>query len=215
MKIESRGRTFEIEPNSKPYLLKRMISDGFDITVLFIIFILLSYLITASPLGETFRTHQQKCSEIQQQVIREHEGNAEEIRRILNENSEYRDEIFAASLHGYLLKAVAAAIGEAFLFLVIPLTNEKRMTLGRRMTGLVVFSERFQSCCSGLQVFYRFMFTFLIESIAVYPWTGLYTFLLIPVIRLTVMMLNRKNKTICDFVTSTMIIEGASYSELR
>ena len=37
-------------------------------------------------------------------------------------------------------------------------------------------------------------------------------FLLVPVIRFIVMMLNRKDKTVLDYVTSTMVIEKMSYS---
>ncbi|MBQ4254350.1 MAG: RDD family protein [Erysipelotrichaceae bacterium] len=215
MKVESRGHTFDIAPNSKPYLLKRMISDGFDIVTLLFVFVLLSNLISASPLGETFRSHLQACSDIQKQVSELYPGNSEAIREALSASEVYRNELFAVELHGFLLKVLAAFISEAVLFLAIPLLSAKRTTLGKKMTGISLFSERTQGRASKLQVFYRFMFTFMVESVLAYPWTGLYTFLLIPVIRITVMMLNRNNKTICDYVTSTMLIEDMSFAELR
>ncbi len=215
MKVESRGHTFDIVANSKPYLLKRMISDGFDIVTLFIAFVLLSNLISASPLGETFRSHLKTCSDIQKQISELYPGNAEAIREALSASEVYRNELFAVELHGFLLKVLAGFIGEAVLFLAIPLLSVKRTTLGKKMTETSLFSERSQGRASRFQVFYRFMFTFMIESVLAYPWTGLYTFLLIPVIRITVMMLNRNNKTICDYVTSTMVIEDMSFAELR
>ncbi len=45
--------------------------------------------------------------------------------------------------------------------------------------------------------------------------TGTLTFLLVAVIRLTEMLLNRKNKTLCDFLTGIMIIETMSYDGIN
>ena len=48
MKAEVQGKTIEIEPNSKPYLLKRIIADGFDTVLIFGLFMLFAALIMQS-----------------------------------------------------------------------------------------------------------------------------------------------------------------------
>ena len=65
---------------------------------------------------------------------------------------------------------------------------------------------------SRLTVFFRFLFIFLIDGAFFYLFTGVYTFLLVPVLRLTEMLFNKKNKTICDALTGVMIIEKLSYN---
>ena len=61
----------------------------------------------------------------------------------------------------------------------------------------------------------RFLFIYLFDSLALYLFTGLLTFLLVPVLRLIQMLLNRKHKTIVDYMTATMIIEKASYNGIN
>ena len=44
MKREFRGTQIELEPNSRPYLLKRILADGFDIAAIFALFMLFTLL---------------------------------------------------------------------------------------------------------------------------------------------------------------------------
>ena len=61
------------------------------------------------------------------------------------------------------------------------------------------------------QALFRFLFVLLIDSLGLYLITGILTFLLVPVLRLTQMLLNKKNKTICDFLTGVTMIDALSY----
>ena len=104
---------------------------------------------------------------------------------------------------------------ETILFLIIPLSNSHKATLGRLLTGIVLFNEQTQNVATVYQVILRFVFVYLIDSLGFYPWTGIYSFLAVPVLRLSCMLLNqKKNKTICDIATGTMLIEKMSYTKL-
>ena len=61
----------------------------------------------------------------------------------------------------------------------------------------------------------HYLFIFLIDSLGLYLFTGILTFLMVPVVRLMEMLLNKKNKTICDFVTGIMVIEKLSYNGIH
>ena len=201
----------DLEPNSKPYLLKRIISDGFDTVAVFILFILIFLAVLSSPLAKTYKSHFENYKQIEESVIGEFGDDTDAISESLKNDAYYLDERFAANLHGYLLKLLAGFIAEAAVILVIPLITKTRGTPGKILTKIMPFSERRQARASALQIIGRFAFIFIIDSAVIYLITGIYTFLLVPVIRLIVMMLNKKNKTICDAVTGITVIEQLSY----
>ena len=51
MKADVRGTQIELPPNSPPYLLKRMVADGFDIALIFLLFTIFTMLLFSSPLA--------------------------------------------------------------------------------------------------------------------------------------------------------------------
>ncbi len=212
MKNGTNDVKLDLEPNSKPYLLKRIISDGFDTVMIFVLFMALSALIFASPLANVYNTHYENYKKIQDSVKEEYGDDAAAITEKLNNDWTYRDEQFAANLHGYVLKLLAGFIAEAAVLLIIPLISRMRGTPGKLMTGLILFNEKRQTKASRLSIFFRFLFIFIIDSAILYLFTGILTFLLVPVIRLMEILFNKKNKTICDAVTGVMIIEKLSYN---
>ncbi len=215
MKASVNGRQIELEPNSKPYLLKRIAADGADVFLIFVLFMVLTLVLMNTPLAENYQRHFDRYTAIENAVKEEYHTDAEAIAQALNSNSEYLDERFAASLHGYLMKAIACVLAETPVLLLVPLLNRKRATPGKLMTGVMPFNERRQRRITWYQVMFRFLFVFLIDSLALYFVTGILTFLLVPVLRLTQMLLNEKNKTFCDYLTGVTIIETLSYDGIN
>ena len=210
-----RGTQIEIEPNSRPFLLKRLVADGFDTVLIFGLYLAFTFLILRTPLADTYHLHVNTADAMVKEAAEKYQGDAEAIAAELNGSETYRNEALAANLHGYLLKALAIFAAEGILLLAVPLLNRERMTAGKRLAGVMPFNERRQSLARGIQIFNRFLFVFLLDSLALYLLTGTMTFLLVPVIRLTEMLLNRKNKTVCDFLTGIMIIEKLSYDGIN
>ena len=200
-----------LEPNSKPYLLKRIISDGFDTVLIFVLFMILSASVFASPLASVYNTHYENYKRVQNEAVEEYGGDAEAITNKLKSDGYYLDEQFAANLHAYLLKLLAGFIAEAAVLLIVPLVSTQRGTPGKLMTGIIPYNEKKQTKASRPAIIARFVFVFLIDSAFFYLFTGIFTFLLIPVIRLIEMLFNKKNKTICDAVSGIMMIEKLSY----
>ncbi|MBO4218569.1 MAG: RDD family protein [Erysipelotrichaceae bacterium] len=215
MQREINGKTIDIEPNCRPHILKRIAADGFDITTVFIVFMALTYLLVNTPLANTYNEHYARYKAIEQQITEQYHGDSQAISAALSADEEYLDEVLAANLHGYVLKAYAALAAEALFLLIIPLANRRRSTLGRMMTGTMLFDERRQAKAAWHQALSRFLFAYLFDSLALYLLTGLLTFLLVVVLRLIQMLLNRKYKTIVDYMTGTMIIEQASYNGIN
>ena len=80
---DSNEKKLDLEPNSKPYLLKRLISDGFDTVLIFLLFMLLSALIFQTPLANTYNSHYENYKNIEDGVKAEFEGNPEAITEII------------------------------------------------------------------------------------------------------------------------------------
>ena len=216
MKADVNGTQIELEPNSRPYLLKRIIADGFDTVLIFILFLAFFWLLLESPLSEKYRAHEERSRAIALETAAAVGNDAEALSEALNADTEYRDELLAANPRRYLLEAAACFTAEALVLLAFPLSGKYRTTPGKRMTGVMPFNERRRSRATWPQIVYRFLFVFLIDSLALYLYTGILTFLLVPVLRLTEMLLNGKDhKTVCDFVTGIKIIEKLSYDGIN
>ena len=200
-----------MENNTRPFLLKRFAADGFDITCLFVLFMLLSVLLRNTALFATYNMHVANYMAIQQEVVASNDW--EDVNEILNNDERYQNEVFAAVLHSNLIAIFIGFIGETVLYLIIPLIDKDGLTLGKKLCGIMLFDERRQTKARKWQIVYRFVLNVLAGA-ALYPWTGIYTFLLYPVLRFIVLILNRKNKTLCDLLTSTMLIERESYSSI-
>lgn len=209
------GKEIQLDPNSKPFLAKRLIADGFDTVLLFGLFMLLTAWIMATPLAGTYTAHYERYSMIEIETAAAYNNDAARISEALSGNEEYRSERFAAALHSYILKAVCCLAAELVLFLVIPLLRKDRATVGKILTGVMPFHLRRQARAEWYQILYRFLFIFIIDSLALYLFTGIWTFVLVPVIRLSEMLLNRNNRTVCDGVTGIMIIEKLSYNGIN
>lgn len=198
--------------NSKPVLLKRFISDGFDLMSLFLVFMLLMYMIMNTSISDTYRKHLTNYLRIELEVV-DKAVDADEVSEMLNNNKQYQDEVFTANLHGFVLKVWALFISEVILYLFVPMLNRNYLTLGKILTGVMLFDESRQTKASKGQVILRFVFIYM-ASIFLYQWTDIYTFLLVAVIRLIVIMLNEKDKTLCDYVSGTMLIDKETYSSI-
>ena len=215
MKAEAQGKTIEIEPNSKPYLLKRIIADGFDTVLIFGLFMLFTALIVRSPFANAYNGHLERYLALEQEVKAAYGSDAAGITEALNGNREYLDERFAAELNGYLLKASAGFLATLPVLLAVPLLNRNRATPGKLMTGIMPFHERRQRRAVWYQIFLRFLFVFLIDCLGLYLLTGIWTFVLVPVIRLIEILCSRKNKTILDMMSGILIIEKLSYNGIN
>ena len=212
MKADVGGTQIELRPNSPPYLLKRMVSDGFDIALIFVLFTLLTMLLLKTPLADAYHAHYERCRVIESETAEAYPGDAAAVSAALRANSEYRDEHLASGLRLYLVKAVACFLAELPVLLVVPLLNRNRCTPGNLMTGIMPCCESRRSRARRSHAVSTFLFVFLIDSLGLYLLTEMLTFLLVPGLRLTEMLLNRKKyKTVCDFLTGTTMIEKLSY----
>lgn len=214
MKEEAQEKSVEFESNSKPYLAKRLIADGFDTVLIFGLFMLFVFLLMQSPLAGAYNRHYDRYREIETETKDMFGGDAVLAAEALKANAEYSDERFAASLNSFVLKAYAGFMAAVPVLLAVPLLNKYRATPGKLMTGIMPLHERRQRSAVWYQILSRFLII-VITGLGAYLIVGVWTFVLVPVIRLTVLLCSKKNKTILDMITGIMIIEKLSYSGIK
>ena len=95
MKAEVNGTTIELTPNSKPYLLKRILADGLDTVLLFGLFMLFTMLVLKTPLADVYHSHFDRYSAIEKETAEALGNDAEAVSAALNSNDEYKNERFA------------------------------------------------------------------------------------------------------------------------
>lgn len=212
MEADLTGNTVEIERNSKPYLLKRLIADGFDTVLIFGLFLLFTALMMQSALAANYNSHYERFTAIEKETVEACGGNAETAAAALSADREYLDERFAASFNSYVLKAAAAFPACALVLLAVPLVNRQRATPGKLMTGVMPFNEKRRRSALWYQILLRFLFVYFIDGLGLYLFTGIWTFVLVPVLRLIEILCSKKDKAVCDAITGIMIIEKLSYS---
>ena len=187
--------------NRPPLLLLRLIADGFDLALIFVLFLLLTALLLKTPLASAYHAHAASAAAIAQAGQEAAES--------------YLSERFAANLHSYLLKSAACLAAESAVLLLVPLCRRDRATPGKAMCALMPFGEKRQSRASRSQIVLRFLFVFVLDSLLLYLVTGIASFPLVALLRLTELLLNRKTqKTLCDWITGIRIIEKSSYDGL-
>ena len=161
MNNASQDEKVRIEPNSKPYLFKRLISDAFDILVVFILFMVLSNVFLSTPLANTYKEHYDNYKKVESNYVEQYGNDAKAITDALNNDSYYLDERFAANLHSYLIKLLAGFIAEAVVFLAFPLIFKARGTPGKLLMRIMPFCERRQTRATIPSIFGKFAFIFI------------------------------------------------------
>lgn len=247
MEISVKGKTFEIEPNSKPYFLKHLIALLADTLILFGFFFGLFAWFVNTPLADTYNRYKNEIVLIQDKTLLETEYGYKDYTadpaqyptykvytddmgsyivlvkkdateeqknayiKAINSNQNYKDCIFGCDLHNYLICALAFAVSETVLFLIIPLIDKKRRTIGKIVVNISLYSIKNQSYAYWYHVMFRWLLTLVFETLVLFPFLSMYTFIAVPVIEIVFSLINTENRSLRDVCTLTKLIEDKSY----
>lgn len=128
----------------------------------------------------------------------------------------YADISFKYSLAGFGYVCLSGFISELVFFLIIPLTNKKRATIGQLFARLQVISVKYQDRALWYQLLGRFIFVFLIESVLPYLILNNWLMLVVPIVLIIIAAINKKNnRALQDIISGTMIIHQKSFTPLK
>ena len=134
----------------------------------------------------------------------------------LKNNSTYQARYLTYKATRYGLTMLAAGSSELVLFLLIPLMNKRRATLGRfvAITSLINVKE---VKAKWWQVLVRFLFILVVETaLPLYFLTELGALLVVIIVNLIVTLISRKtSRTLRDYVSFTKIINKNSFKPIN
>ena len=134
----------------------------------------------------------------------------------LKNNSTYQARYLTYKATRYGLTMLAAGSSELVLFLLIPLLNKRRATLGRfvAITSLINVKE---VKAKWWQVLVRFLFILVVETaLPLYFLTELGALLVVIIVNLIVTLISRKtSRTLRDYVSFTKIINKNSFKPIN
>ena len=134
----------------------------------------------------------------------------------LKNNSTYQARYLTYKATRYGLTMLAAGGSELVLFLLIPLLNKRRATLGRFVAITSLISTK-EVKAKWWQVLVRFLFILVVETaLPLYFLTELGALLVVIVINLIVTLISRKtSRTLRDYVSFTRIINKNSFKPIN
>lgn len=129
----------------------------------------------------------------------------------------YKNLSFDYSLVEYGLMMLAGFIAGSILFLLVPLVNKRRATLGKLAAGTMLINSKYETRARWYQIVGRFAFQYLIEWAALYLLISsmLLYFLIVPIVLYIISLFNKKGRAIHDFVSRTMVIDAKTFVPLE
>lgn len=134
-----------------------------------------------------------------------------EYKRIINANPYYKDYTFYYQVNTYAVIITCGIILEFIFLVVVPLCNKKRATIGELMCGLQLISTKREDKAAWYQMVGRFLFVVVFESVAPFLIIGIWIVLAIPVITLIIRQFNKNNRSLCDFISFSRLIESKTF----
>ena len=134
----------------------------------------------------------------------------------------YKSSLFNYQMCDFGIIALAGGISETVLFLVIPLLNKNRATLGKLSAGLQVINSKYIVRAKWYQMTGRYLWVYAVESalpLLFLPSVGflsntIMTFTVVPIVLFLITLTNKDRRTLHDFVCRTRVIDKRTFVPL-
>lgn len=132
----------------------------------------------------------------------------------LNANETYSSLKLAYTVNTFVLVLGSLFVSETVFFLVIPLLNKRRASIGFLFAGGRMISKKYVDKARWYQVLGRFAFIFLIDSALFYFAIGEAGLLFVPFITLLFRLFSKNRRALHDFASGIMIIDYKTFVPL-
>ena len=134
----------------------------------------------------------------------------------LKNNGTYQSRYLSYKATYYGLLMLAAGSSELVLFLIIPLANKRRATIGRFIAITSLISSK-EVKAKWWQVLVRFLFILVVETaLPLFYLTEIVALLIVSTINLIIVLISQKSyRTLRDYVSFTKIIDKNSFKPIN
>ena len=134
----------------------------------------------------------------------------------LKNNGTYQSRYLSYRATYYGLLMLAAGSSELVLFLLIPLFNKRRATIGRFVAITSLISTK-EVSAKWWQILLRFLFILVVETaLPLFYLTEFGALIIVSIINLSIVLVSRKSyRTLRDYVSFTKIIDKNSFKPIN
>lgn len=113
------------------------------------------------------------------------------------------------------LVSLSATISETIFFLIIPLIDKKRRTIGKIVAKTQPYSIKFNGKVKWTQILSSFLFKLIVESLIPFVFLKHTTAFALAFIELVFAISNKDNRTLHDLISKTRVVTSESFTSLN
>ena len=115
-------------------------------------------------------------------------------------------------LHNFIVTALlCGSVTELIFIFVIPIIKNNGQTIGMMLCQAKMINPKYSGQARWYQHLGRWAFMFIVESCIPYFFLAEYTMLVVPTVLIAIMLLNKNNRTLHDFVSQVMVIDKRTF----
>jgi uncharacterized RDD family membrane protein YckC len=134
------------------------------------------------------------------------------FQEIIKKDDLYNDLSTSYHLHNFVVTALlCGGITELIFIFVIPIIKNNGQTLGMMICQLKMINPKYVGQARWYQHLGRWAFMFLIESCIPYFFLAEFTLLVVPLILIIILLFNKDNRTLHDFVSQVKVIDKRTF----
>ncbi len=115
-------------------------------------------------------------------------------------------------LHNFVVTALlCGGITELIFIFIIPIIKNNGQTLGMMVCQVKMINPKYAGQARWYQHLGRWAFMFIVESCLPYFFLAEYTLLVVPLILIIIMLFNKDNRTLHDFVSQIKVIDKRTF----
>lgn len=131
---------------------------------------------------------------------------------IIKKDDTYNGLSTSYHLHNFIVTALLCGGVTEFIFIfIIPVIKNNGQTLGMMVCLEKMINPKYAGKAKWYQYLGRWAFMFIIESCIPYFFLAEFTILVVPAVLIVIMLLNKDNRTLHDFVSQVKVIDKRTF----
>ena len=134
------------------------------------------------------------------------------FKELIQKDDTYNGLSTSYHLHNFIITALlCGGVTELIFIFIIPVIKNNGQTLGMMVCQEKMINPKYVGKAKWYQHLGRWAFMFIIESAIPYFFLAEFTILVVPTVLIVIMLLNKNNRTLHDFVSQVMVIDKRTF----
>ena len=135
-------------------------------------------------------------------------------KKALKEDKIYQSYVFNAEFIDYGYTMLASFVSSAIFYIVIPLVNKRRATVGMLLAGTQLIHSKYYVRSRWYQVVGRYIFQFLVLLAGPYLFLGGWAIFIMPLASFITTLFTKSGRSLHDVISFTKVIDKRTFKKL-